>query len=156
GLSPDEHERTTGFGVALKPMVRRPVHQRTFSHIDASAGSAEHGDADARLGPRRPSLPFEDSLAALHPIRLPGAVKGPASLVVDPPIIGHEIGAGPIGCRIPWVEAAQTMHHPIKRPLPPRSVRSAEKIYEIIIRHKERSLLDGSIIGRASDSEEFD
>jgi len=93
GLSTNEHERTTGFGMTVEPMMRRAIHQWTFSHVNACCGSAEHGDANARLGRGQLSVPFENPLAALHPIRLPGSVKSSVPLVVDPPIIGHEIGA---------------------------------------------------------------
>ena len=48
------------------------------------------------------------------------------------------------------------MHHPIERSLLPHSVGSAEKIYEVVVRHQERSFLDGAIVSRVFDGEEFD
>src|SRR5688572_10389673 len=141
--SPDEDQRATGFGVTVEPMMRRPVHKRTFADVNARSRSAMHSHSNACLRLRRLSLAGKNSCAALHPIRLPRAVKGAASLVIDPGIIGNEIHARAVRGGIPRIQAAQAMDHSIECSLAPRGIGSLKNINKVIVRHKERSLLHG-------------
>src|SRR5678816_3977005 len=131
--------------MTVEPMVRRRIDEWSFADIDASAGSAEHSDANARFGVARCPFAFENSRAALHPIRLPQAVAGPALLVVDPPIKRHEIKARAVVRRIARIQTTETMDHPIERSLLALRVRRAKKIDEIAVGHEQRALLDGPL-----------
>ena len=136
--------------------MRRRVDERAIPDVDASPRSAEHGDANARLGLGRRSFPFEDSRAALHPIRLPRPVEVAASLAVDPAVIRHEVQARAIGRGVSRIEPPQAVHDPIERPLPPSGVRGAEDVDEVVVRQEQSALLDGPLECGAFDREEFD
>src|SRR5204863_3001011 len=111
-LSADDEERDTGLGVAIEPMMWGRVDERAFANVNARPWCTEHCESNACLGVGRLAFTLQDSRAALHPIRLPQAVEGAASLAVDPPIMRHQVQAWTVGRRVPGIEPPKAVNHP--------------------------------------------
>ena len=135
-VSTDEQKRDAGFSVAIKTMMRRSIDEGAFADVNARTWSAEHPDSHTHLALGWRSFPFEDSRAALHPIRLPRPVEGSASLPIDPSVKRDEVQARTVGGWIPGIKAPQTVQYPIEGSLSSPSILDPEKIYEVTVGHE--------------------